>query len=481
MVFLGASLAVPAWWILAPDWKRPLLRIAPAGLVGLAIIQLALEDFYWQLVPAYLVLAVVVVLSVVPRLEVRGFARWAGKAGLVLLMLAAIAPWTMFLPVPALPRPEGPYAVGTETFRWIDTQRDEPSTEDPSDHRNVIVQAWYPAADNSKGRHSVYIDGLGHLPPSISLLPSFLMAHFGHIDTHGIVDAPVSNTQAEWPVIIFMPGYGAPRAFYTGLVSNLASKGYIVLALDHPYESAVTKLADGRIATTVEHFDKNDPDRTRFMEGRLNLRIGDVRFAIDQMARPGAFGPRLSGRLDASHIAAAGHSLGGATAAAAMDRDPRIKAAVNVDGTLYGGLSGDVSPRPFLLVESDHSETPHSDRYETGNAKFFQQFRGGDYRFELTHANHFSFTDALLFLSPPARFAASFLIGGGRGAVDTQRTTADILAAFLAGPLGGDPQDASSVAGQHPGIVNRPLQGDAFPSTQPDSLPNSSTSTTPQR
>ncbi|WP_280220668.1 hypothetical protein [Nocardia neocaledoniensis] len=41
-------------------------------------------------------------------------------------------------------------------------------------------------------------------------------------------------------MVLFSPGYGAPRAFYSGLVADLASRGLIVLAPDHPNEVAVT-------------------------------------------------------------------------------------------------------------------------------------------------------------------------------------------------------------------------------------------------
>lgn len=371
--------------------------------------------------------------------------------GIAVLMLATLSPW-MVLPVPSLGPPTGPYAVGTEVFRWTDASRPEDATADPADRRNVIVQAWYPAARGAHGPHATYIDGLGRLPKRVTVLPRFMMVHYGRIDTHGVEGASVSADRAAWPVVVFLTGYGAPRAFYSGLVADLASRGYVVLAIDHPYEAAVAQLADGRVVSTVEHFLDHDPHRQRFMRGRLELRADDVSFMLDQLEHPDALGPQLSGHLDLGHIAAVGHSAGGAAAALVLDRDVRIKAAANLDGTYYGAIPPGRLERPFLLVDSDHGETGHSAGNIANNRALFHRF-GGGWRYEMARTNHFGFTDAPLFFSAPGRLALSLLIGGERGPLETQRASVDILSAFLQGPLGERPADVDAAARRYPGIA----------------------------
>lgn len=469
VLLVGAILVGAGWWVFARKRGRKFLRPAPVVLAALALLQFAVEGFYWQLLPGYFVIAVLTVLSIFRHAEptpINGLMRLGGQIALVVLMGAVLAPWMLFLPVPQLTRPGGPYAVGTHIWRWVDTSRLEEATEDPADKRNVIVQAWYPAAAGATGKHSTYIDGMGRLPAHISVLPSFLMAHYDRIDTHGISDAPISTDKPAWPVVVFQNGYGALRASYTALIADLASRGYVVLAIDNPYEAAVTELADGRIATTVEKTNPDDPNKFKFMQGRLDLRIADVGFVLDQLSRPDAVGADLAGHLDLDHVAAVGHSLGGAASAAAMDRDPRIKAAANIDGTLYGPISGEHTPRPFLLIESDYSETNHSDQYQAGNQAFINQFTGGDYRYQIAHANHYSFTDLFLLLAPPGRFAASLLIGGARGPAETQRATADILDAFLQGPLKGAPADVAAAAARYQGIAGGPVGAGVSPAAR---------------
>lgn len=453
-LLIGAVVLVAGWWMLAPQRGRRWLLLAPLTLAALAVLQIAVEGVYWQFLPGYLLIAATALLSLLRRRasEQPGrITKILGRAGLVALVLAALGPWALLLPVPRLTKPDGPYGVGTQVFRWIDESRSEEATGDPADRRNVIVQAWYPIAPGTKGKHSVYIDGLRDLPDQVTLFPSFILSTHGAVDTHGVLDAPISEEKPRWPVVVFLTGNGAPRAFYTSLVSGLASKGYVVLAVDHPYDAAVAELADGRIVSTVDKFLDNDPDMSRFMRGRLDLRVEDVRFALDQLSRPEAIGSKLSGHLDLDHIAAIGHSLGGAAAALAMDSDDRIKAAANIDGTLYGGVSDGKKERPFLLLDSDHAESGHSEGNIAGNRLLLEHF-GGGWRYEMEDANHFGFTDAPLFFAPPGRLLLVWLIGGSRGPAETQRATIEIVDAFLKGPLTGAPANVEDAVARYRGI-----------------------------
>ncbi|MEV0293159.1 dienelactone hydrolase family protein [Nocardia sp. NPDC050710] len=430
------------------------LRAAPIVLPLLVLgcaVQWALEDFYWQFVPIYLVivatgLAVWTLGLAQPR---RKLPALTGRGLLGLLAAVAVLPWSL-VPVPELPEPTGRYAVGSAIFRWVDEQRPEAATDSAEDRRNVVVQAWYPTQVDS-GRQYVYLDGVGRLPDRVTQIPGFVMRRYDHIDTNARAEVPVSPDRERWPVVLFSPGYGAPRAFYTGLITDLASRGFVVFAVDHPYEAAVTELADGTLATLVERLEDDDPDGNRYMSEQLGIRTADLRFVVDQLSRPEVLGP-LENRIDTDHVAVVGHSFGGASAAAALADDPRIDAAANIDGTLYGTLPEQSLRQPFLLVQSDHSETGHSQRFLDGNRTLLEHLAAPGFRYEIAQANHYSFTDVPLFLSAPARFAAAQVIGGSRGPQQTQRATNDILVAFLAEPFGGPAADIAAAAARYPDI-----------------------------
>jgi dienelactone hydrolase len=375
---------------------------------------------------------------------------------LVFMLLASILPWSIFLPIPELTKPQGDYKVGTRIFRWIDYSRAEQITSDLNDKRNVVVQAWYPTEENAKGSHSDYLDGMGSLPEKIGIIPRWIFDHYDQINTYGIMNAPISKAQNQWPVIIFLTGNGASRAFYTSLVAGLASHGYVVLAIDHPYEAMITQLADGKIVTTTENHLNDDPDLTKFMKGRLETRIADIQFVLNQLGNPKGSPDNFLLSLDKNRILIAGHSLGGASAAAAMAFDSRIKAAANIDGTLYGELPKPNGAHPFLLVESKKDGSDRFLRYENGNQQFFKQF-GGGYRYEILEADHYSFTDAPLLLAFPARFFASRFLEFGHIPTKTQNATVDILNAFFYGALNDNFTDLDSIADRYQGVIRKSI------------------------
>ncbi len=431
--------------------------MAAAGLgVLLLAVKWALYGFTWQDLPSFPLLA----LSALPPVRTGAVLRWMGRLGLVGIGAACIGIW--ILPaVPTLPKPDGRFAVATEVYRWTDASRDEPHTADTHDRRSVIAQAWYPTSGGDRSGRAApvpYIDGAGRLPDTVSGMPSFVMRRYGQIDTHAAASAPLAPRSRPWPVVIFSPGYGAPRAAYTGLATRLASRGFVVFVLDHPYESGVTQLPDGRVVGTEEII---PADHTQYMPNQQVVRTADIRFVIDQLGRPEALSPLFrGGRIETSKVAVIGHSFGGAASAMAMSEDPRVVAAANIDGTPYGDLPDRRLTRPFLLLQSDFDETHHSDLFINGNGKLLAQSGAPGLHYEIKRANHYSFTDAPFFFAPPARWMLAQMTGGGRGAAATQQATADILAAFLSGPLTGVPADVTASAARYPDVRLIPRRTD---------------------
>lgn len=444
-VLLVATVALAITLVASPRLGR---RVAPFALpvliLGAMLLWVLAGSWHWW--PLYLLIALMLAFVLT---DVAGARRRAWfRAGIGALAVLAILPWAV-PPAPELPEPTGPYAVGSEIFRWVDERRPEPATAAEEDRRNVVVQAWYPT-EVSSGRQWVYLDGQDRLPSKVSGIPGFLLADT-RIDTHATADVAVSPDRDRWPVVLFSPGYGAPRAFYSGLVADLASRGFLVLAIDHPYESAVTELADGTVATTVENIAADDPDALRYMTERLETRTADLRFVLDQLARPEVLGP-LEGHVDLGNLTAIGHSLGGAAALSAMAADSRLTAAANLDGTLYGDLPERALDRPVLLLESDHAVTGHSQRYLDGNRAVLERLRAPGFRFEFGDADHYSFTDVPQFLAAPVRFVATRIVGGSRTPADTQRTANDILTPFLLGRYA-----EVGVAAGHAGVTGGPV------------------------
>jgi len=109
------------------------------------------------------------------------------------------------------------------------------------------------------GRAVPYFEAQHELPGSVGGLPAFFYGAFSRVDTHALFDVPVSSARKAWPVLVFSPGLSVPREQYTALCADLASRGYVVVALSTSYESAPTVLAGGRVVGQTVHPDVMGP------------------------------------------------------------------------------------------------------------------------------------------------------------------------------------------------------------------------------
>jgi predicted dienelactone hydrolase len=85
-----------------------------------------------------------------------------------------------------------------------------------------------------------------------------------------------------------------------------------------------------------------------------------------------------------------GWSLGGAASAQAMHDDPRIKAAINMDGRFWGPLASEGVSRPFLLLTGSE----HTEQNDPTLASFLAASSGPKLHLALANSQHATFTDA---------------------------------------------------------------------------------------
>jgi hypothetical protein len=93
----------------------------------------------------------------------------------------------------------------------------------------------------------------------------------------GTVSLPVSDPSTlsapaaalgRRPVVLFSPGLTELRSDDTALDADLARRGYVVAAIDHPHESAVVEFPNGRVIRGSFHDSSNATTSAR-LRGRL--------------------------------------------------------------------------------------------------------------------------------------------------------------------------------------------------------------------
>jgi predicted dienelactone hydrolase len=268
---------------------------------------------------------------------------------------------------PSLPSPTGSYAVGRVSYEFTDESRPEPLSSAPSAHRRMMVHVWYPA-DRSAARGkptAAYLPGFDKAQSQLSqddIKKLFSPATYSGPDslpeTAAVENAPIAPGRQRFPLLLFAHGWGNPTFLYTAELEDIVSHGYIVAAIDHPYDTMFTTFPDGDVA-----FFAQEPYRAAaakqphgligYAKERVEVMAIDNQFALTQILRYAttpSLGAPFYGSIDATKIGAFGHSIGGLTAARTCQIDKRVKACMDQDSTDNRGS-------PFIASALDQTES----------------------------------------------------------------------------------------------------------------------------
>jgi dienelactone hydrolase len=270
-----------------------------------------------------------------------------------------------------LPRPTGPYPLGTVELHLVDRSRPDP-VAGPGHYRELMAGIWYPARDAARYPRAPWLAAA----PTRALLESAGFAADAALAprTAGRLGAPVQR--GRWPVVVFSHGAHDQRADTTIIVQELASHGYVVVTVDHTYD-AFSEFPDGRLTVPREDVVMAPPDFAR-----------DIRSVLDKIegfAR--GDGADLRGALDLDRIGVFGWSKGGTATALVTIEDRRVKAGLSLDGPMQPEITTDLD-RPFMLMSAENSRAD-----APSVAEFWSHLRGWRLEIRARGALHNSYTD----------------------------------------------------------------------------------------
>lgn len=275
--------------------------------------------------------------------------------GLSVLSLGLTSFLAYALPVFILPQPTGNDGIGIQYFHLMDESRTEPFLNTSAKKRELMVKVYYPAQKDASKPFSSYFHNSPELIKSFTAfynLPDFTFDHLNLVKTNSKEDLPLSDRQPRYPVVLFSHGAGTSMEVQTSQSEDLASHGYIVVAIDHTYVSAATLFPDRIVSHKEATANFNVPEPAEII---TQIMADDASFVIDKLGEmnDGKVDSIFEGKFDLENIGAIGHSVGGAVAYNLAINDSRVKAAVDLDGVVFITPQSAANVSPFLMLTND--------------------------------------------------------------------------------------------------------------------------------
>jgi len=269
----------------------------------------------------------------------------------------------------ALAKPSGPNAVGRTTRVLTDASRT--NRYKMATNSSFMITIWYPAEPISGTLPGAYIDPQLAAPLAEPHVGSTgddgnRLAQF-----HGFSqpNSPVALAEPRYPVIIYSHGYSFHRQENSEKLEELASHGYVAVAMDH-IDCRTTVYPDG---TAVRGIFTDSPSASD-LDASVMGRLADDRFVVEQLTQLDAGDVLFAGRLDLTRLGAMGWSLGNSDLGETARTDARFKAVLMLEGYLQGapslvqlGLG-----RPLLAMYQQDFSNPSLYNKATQDAYFCQ-------------------------------------------------------------------------------------------------------------
>jgi hypothetical protein len=193
------------------------------------------------------------------------------------------------------------------------------------------------------------------------------------IDVHARLDSPAQGDFRG--VILASAGHQEPAAFQTAHAIDLASRGWVVIGIDHPHDTLVVEQPDHSLIFG----DQSSDDA-------FEPRVADVGVVLDSL-------PELVPSWHATlPVGMFGHSLGGSAAAEALRRYHQLQAGVD-DGSARGQVFDAGLDKPFGAMLSTIRQVEGVD---DGFADWFSRLRGPTSLVQID-LYHDAFSDFVLF------------------------------------------------------------------------------------
>ena len=294
--------------------------------------------------------------------------------------------------------------IGTKSFKWKDSERVDSYY---GGNRLLNVQIWYPAIFDEQIKqyaNSQYYYEIDNAYKSLENWTDEDYQFVSKIPTKSFINCPISEKQSKYPVLLLSPSLGGNISMYTYYAEKLAKCGFVVVGINHLYESEYVidnnmniipvDLAFHDSLKTLDIPEQITAEKYREVKGIRQKVLGeDLVYCISKLEEINT--DEFEGRLDLEKIGAFGHSIGGAASIYASLLDKRIKAVLNIDGTPPTAALESGITVPFMFIEdlTDYENHEGYKKMHQRRAEFCEINSSESFRILIGGTNHNSFLD----------------------------------------------------------------------------------------
>ena len=407
-------------------WRRKRLILRAAEVLAIVLHLVCSAGQKWRFIPVLALLGILLIVDGLSMLmKGKGKNQPKKTGGAIVSCLLCIlfsglllVPAFLFTDYNGLPV-SGQHQTAETSAILIDQNRTDPFEEDGS-FREVPVHFYYPA------------------------------------------DAPEGE---KFPLVVFSHGAFGYYQSNTSTYQELASNGYVVVALDHPHHAFFTEDTEGKMVLVDTTFLDNalnlnsvtdQAQQFALYQEWMSLRTADMGFALDALETAVTVGKtgedwflaekdseKILAALrmtDTTKIGLMGHSMGGATSVELGRTRDDVTAVIDLDGTMLGEYVGvqdgellvrdDPYPLPVLDFNNWDSSLDIEQYIAQGhpypNAEVIAQASDG-FSVAIRDTKHMDFTD-LPLLSP---FLGNVLGSGERDTEETMTIVNSLVLKFF--------------------------------------------------
>ncbi len=358
--------------------------VASISLIVILVLHYTIEGHRWQMYLAYIIIVCSVFFLIRnKKINITSIFKKIILSFLYLVILGFTWLFPVVLPVFELPELKGEYSIGSREI-YFKGVYNEVITPDKDDKRELKLKVWYPADVNKEPR-DVYLDEAERSGLGVKYgLPKSTFSYLDQVETNTFKEPPVVS--GKFPTLVFSHGQYSNATAYYSILEQIASQGYIIVVINHTYESVATKFSEDQIVYFDKEFDARNINKEmrdlawsknqeflnadsqelkevivkslidNYVASEITKRWSKDISAVVSYLETLNDSKFFRGHIDLDKIGLLGHSQGGAAIVETLLDNDGIIAGVNLDGVQWGSVIHKTIEQPLLLLSSDWPE-----------------------------------------------------------------------------------------------------------------------------